>query len=151
MNNEPEGYRIHRYRVARYFLWSHILFIILVGVWFFGAGLVLAVLYPMTLGAWLPRRQADELRYWLDGTTLRVNQGVFFLKRKAIPLDRVTDVILVQGPVQRWCGIWALHIQTAGTGGHAVAEAILYGLDNPEEIRDELIRTRDAAAGRLSA
>lgn len=151
MSPEQGGYAIERERVARYFRWSHILFLLLVGIWFFGAGLVAAVIYCFTWGTWLPRKQADSLRYWLDGTTLRADSGVYFLKRKSIPLDRVTDVALVQGPLLRKFGLWTLQVQTAGMGGHSVAEATLYGLAKPEEVRDELVRMRDQAARRTTA
>jgi membrane protein YdbS with pleckstrin-like domain len=147
---EAKGWPIHRDRVSRYFFWSQVLVILLVGIWFFGAGLVAALLYPFTLGGWLPARQAAALRYWLDGSTLRVHLGVYFLKQKAIPLDRVTDVVLAQGPLMRWCGLWALHVQTAGAG-QPVAEATLYGLHDPEGVRDQLLRARDAAAARNRA
>ncbi|NOX56252.1 MAG: PH domain-containing protein, partial [Planctomycetes bacterium] len=56
-----------------------------------------------------------SLRYWIEGTTLRIEQGILVRRSKAIPLDRVTDVELVQGPLMRVCGIWLLQIQTAGS------------------------------------
>jgi membrane protein YdbS with pleckstrin-like domain len=130
--------------VQRYFYWSHILLIVVVGVWFMGAGIPLAALHAFTWGPILSRRQAEALRYWLDGTTLRVDVGVYFLKRKAIPLDRVTDFVLAQGPLMRWCGIWAIHVQTAGAGQN-VAEAMLYGVRDAERVRDELVAARDRA------
>lgn len=105
---------------------------------------MLAIVHAFTLGPWLSKRQSEELRYRLEGTTLRVDQGVFFLKRKAIPLDRVTDFVLAQGPLMRWCGIWAIHVQTAGTG-QAVAEATLHGVLEPERVRDTLLAARDEA------
>lgn len=145
MKPEPDGYRIQRTEVARCFFWTHILLILLIGIWFFGAGIVVAIIYAFTIGTWLPQKQAAALRYWLDGSTLRVDQGVYFLKRKAIPLDRVTDVMLAQGPLLRHFGLWVLNIQTAGAGGQAVAEAVLVGLETPEQIRDELLKARDAA------
>jgi membrane protein YdbS with pleckstrin-like domain len=145
MKPEPDGYRIQRDEVARYLFWAPILIILLIGIWFFGAGIVVAIIYSFTIGKWLPQKQAAALQYWLDGSTLRVDQGVYFLKRKAIPLDRVTDVILAQGPLLRHFGLWTLNIQTAGAGGQAVAEAVLLGLESPEEIRDELLKARDAA------
>jgi putative membrane protein len=151
MHHDPTGYAVQRDHVARYFYWTHILAILLMGIWFFGIGLVVAVLYAVTLGTWLPQRQATALRYWLDGSTLRADSGVYFLKRKAIPLDRVTDVVLSQGPLLRWCGLWSLQIQTAGMGGQSVAEVTLYGLERPEEVRDELLRARDQAARRATA
>ena len=62
-------------------------------------------------------------------------------------IDRVTDVVIVQGPIMRWCGIWGLQVQTAGTG-QGVPEAILYGLSDPENVRDQLMAERDRVAGR---
>lgn len=145
MKTEEAVFGVQQHRVKRYFFWNHIFAIIVVGIWFFGLGLIAAVIYAVSLGQWLPRKQAEALRYWLDGTTLRVDQGVFFYQRKAIPLDRVTDIVMVQGPLLRFLRIWALRIQTAGAGGPR-AEAVLYGLERPSKIRDELLAARDTAA-----
>lgn len=144
------AFAVGQSKVARYFLFGQALLIFFAGVWFFGIGIVLAIVYMLTLGPWLSRKQAEALRYWLDGRTLRVDQGVFFLKRKAIPLDRVTNVVLTQGPLMRWCGIWGLQIQTAGTG-EARPEATLYGLTDPEAVHDFLLKARDGAAARERA
>ena len=135
-------FAIERKAVARYFYWAHILVIIVVGIWFVGLGLLLAVLYALTLGPWLSRKQAEALHYWIDGGALRVDQGVFFLKRKTIPLDRITDVMLAQGPLLKLFGIWELRVQTAGTG-QSVPEATLYGVSDPEAVRDVIVMTRD--------
>ena len=135
-------FAVQRKPVARYFYWIQIVMIVVVGVWFCGAGIPLALLYGLTLGLWLPRRQAEALRYWLEGTTLRVDHGVFFLRRKAIPVDRITDVVLAQGPLMKLCGIWEVRIQTAGTG-QTTPEACLYGLTEPEAARDRLLMARD--------
>jgi len=142
-----DAYAIDRSSVAWYFLVGQTLLIILAGVWFLGLGLIVGVLYLFTLGPWLTSKQADALRYWRDGKTLRVDQGVFFLKRKAIPLERITDVVLTQGPLMRWGGLWALQVQTAGAGGQAMPEATLYGLVDAEAIRDELLAERFGQAG----
>lgn len=144
------AFHVGQSEVARYFLFNQALLICLAGVWFFGIGIVLAVVHMFTLGPWLSRKQAEALSYWLDGRTLRVDQGVFFLKRKAIPLDRVTNVVLVQGPLMRWCGIWGLQVQTAGTG-EARPEATLYGLTDPEAVHAFLLKARDEAAARERA
>ena len=144
-NSEPDGYRIQRTQVARYFFWKHVLLILLTGIWFFGAGIVVAIIYAFAIGTWLPRKQATALRYWLDDSTLRIDQGVFFLKRKAIPLDRITDVALAQDPLLRRFGLWTLNIQTAGSGGRPIPEGVLVGLESPEQVRDELLKSRDVA------
>ena len=135
-------FSVKRPQVARYFYYSQILLIILVGIWFVGIGLIIALIHAFTLGRWLPQRQSQALLYRLENYTLMVNQGVFFLKRKSIPLDRVTDIMLVQGPLMKACGIWELRLQTAGTGEN-MPEASLYGLDDPEGVRDLLLAARD--------
>jgi membrane protein YdbS with pleckstrin-like domain len=104
-------------------------------------GSVLALLWVAWLGRWLPRRQVEALRYRLDGSTLRIDSGVYFLRRKAIPLDRITALVLVQGPLMRWMGIWGLKVQTGGAGLGA-AGAILLGLKEPEKVRDVILQAR---------
>lgn len=136
---------IERDKVTWYIFWSHVLMTALFGVLLLGFGLVLVPLYLVAFGTWLPRKQAWALKYWLDGTTLRVDGGVIFLSRKGIPLDRVTDIVLVQGPLMRRVGIWGLRIQTAGMGAQR-AEATLWGLSEPQQVRDTLLKARDAAA-----
>ena len=73
MSPTANAYAVQRDRVAHYFYWQHIVFIILIGIWFFGLGLVVAIVYAFTVGVWLPQKQAQALQYWLDGATVRVH------------------------------------------------------------------------------
>jgi membrane protein YdbS with pleckstrin-like domain len=145
--SNPDEFDVQCRAVQHYFLLGQILFILGVGIWLFGLGIPVAVVHAVTLGPWLSRSQAAALKYWIDGGTLRVDEGVFFLKRKAIPLDRVTDIVLAQGPLMRWCGIWGIQVQTAGTG-QVVPEATLYGVAGPEQVRDRLLAARDKAVAK---
>ncbi|MBN2588282.1 MAG: PH domain-containing protein [Sedimentisphaerales bacterium] len=140
--SEKQEFAIQREPIARYFYYLQILMILLFTIWYFGIGIILALVHAFTLGPWLSKKQAEALHYWLEGNTLRADSGVFFLKRKAIPLDRITDIVIAQGPLLKKMGIWQLQIQTAGTG-HARPEVSLYGLTQPEQIRDLLIKERD--------
>jgi membrane protein YdbS with pleckstrin-like domain len=88
--------------------------------------------------------QAHNLRYRLEATTLRADGGVFFLFRKSIPLERITDIALVQGPLLRFFDIWAMRIQTAGS---AQCEATLYGVCEPEKIRELILSQRQRIYG----
>jgi putative membrane protein len=138
-------FQIKRQQVQRYFFWICTLMIALVGAFIFGFGALAAPVYALTLGPWLSRKQAEVLQYQLHQTCLFVHQGVFFIKRKTIPLDRITDIVLDQGPLLRYFDIWRLAIQTAGSG-QQVAEAYLYGLINPEEAKEQILIARDAVA-----
>ena len=152
--SERLSFKIDERKAARYFycscilitiafgIMSCILITIVLGLITFAIGLVATVIYAFTFAPWLSRKQAAALTYSLDGTTLRIDQGVYFLKRKAIPLDRVTDIVVTQGPFMRWCGLWRLDIQTAGSGQQQ-AEGYLYGLCDPEGVRDQLLLARD--------
>jgi len=113
-----------------------IVFIVLASVFLL---LVLSV-----FGHWLCPQQANNLCYRLEGSTLRADGGVFFLFRKSIPLERITDVALVQGPLMRFFNIWAMRIQTAGS---AQCEATLYGVRNPEEMRELILSQRKQVYG----
>jgi len=112
------------------------------GIW-----LVLGILGVLVVGGIIilvvSSYQAHALRYELDRGVLRVNQGFVFLSRKAIPLDRITDFTFVQGPLMQACGMWAIRIQTAGQGT-PMPEATLYGITDPEHIREWLLAQRDA-------
>jgi membrane protein YdbS with pleckstrin-like domain len=113
-----------------------------------GLGIVVALVHYFAFGLWLCPQQANNLRYRLEGTTLRVDGGVFFLVRKSIPLERITDIALVQGPLLRYFGIWAMRIQTAGS---AQCEATLYGVRNPEEVRESILSQRQRIDGEKAA
>ncbi len=142
MAETVEIFEIQRPQIARYFYWSGILMTALIGVFIFGFGALAALVYAWTFGPWLSRKQAAVLDYQLRESHLFVHQGVFFVKRKSIPLDRITDIVLAQGPLLRFFGIWRLDIQTAGSGQQQ-AEACLYGLVDPEQIKEKILQARD--------
>ena len=111
---------------------------------FFCFGITVALGYSFLFVPWFSLMQCINLRYRLDGDTLRVDGGVFFLFRQSIPLERITDVALVQGPLLRHYGIWAMGIQTAGS---QQCEATLYGVREPEKIRDLILSRRHQSDG----
>lgn len=128
-------FEIDRDGVERYFRTTQsLLWLLLISI--FGLGLILALIHYYKFGRWLCPQQANNLRYRLEGNMLRVDSGVFFLSRKSIPLERIADITLAQGPLQRHFGIWTLWIQQAGFGRHG---AILFGVCEPEKVRDLIL------------
>ena len=82
---------------------------------------------------------ADSLSYRVEGDVLYGRQKYVFTDiEKAVPMDKITDVIIMQGPVQRHFDIWALHVQTAGQGGMR-AELVMHGLADPHAVRKLLL------------
>ncbi len=87
---------------------------------------------------------AESLQYSLDQDKLSVSSCfalwgfVLYRQEKRIPLAKITDVKLVQGPILSKMNLWALHIQTASTGKNR-PEAVLYALAKPHEARDQIL------------
>lgn len=83
--------------------------------------------------------------------SLRVKRGVFNKVEKTIPLDKITDLGINQGPIMRHCGVEAIAIETAGQSGAGSALVNLVGIKNAEEFRDAVLDQRDALAdGKVS-
>jgi len=121
---------MHSHQIVIFFMVFMIFGLALVGIFVFAQ--------------WLCPQQAKNLCYRLEGSTLRADGGVFFLFRKSIPLERITDVALVQGPLLRFFDIWAMRIQTAGS---AQCEATLWGVREPEKIRELILAQRQGVYG----
>jgi len=61
-----------------------------------------------------------------------------------VPYNRITNISIYQGPISRHYGLGKLSIQTAGfsgtsSSGAKVAEAVIFGVKNFEEIKDVII------------
>lgn len=142
MSNDRIEFSLDRDRAGKYFFWQTTLILTFGFIFIFGLGLLLGLIYALFIGPWLCRQQAEALKYGVEGGYIRISCGVYFQKEKAIPLERVTDFALVQGPLMRYFGIWGLNIQTAGQGA-VVAEGMLLAIDEPHATRDRLLKIRD--------
>ena len=70
---------------------------------------------------YLPRRRR-HMRYTLTAGELTVTGGVLFAVRHRMPLTAVRHVTLLQGPVERLCGI--AYLSVSGLGGHILLEGL---------------------------
>lgn len=98
-------------------------------------GIVGVILIQLYLLAYI-----KTLRYQLSGDDLRLDSGVFWKKRKVIPLHKITNTNTLQGPLERWFGLGHLNVQTAGHGASTSPEGRLLGLEEFERIKEELMQ-----------
>ena len=81
--------------------------------------------------------------YELTEEGFRKEYGVIIKKYVTIPYERIQNVNILRGVLDRLLGLSSLKIFTAGTGGSGVggAEGLLPGLskDTAEELRNELV------------
>jgi putative membrane protein len=80
--------------------------------WMFG--LILIIPFFAGIGRWF------RFTYFIEGTTLKVNEGLFIRKKVTIPKNRVQSVDITAGVIQRVFGLVSVKIKTAGNETAAV-------------------------------
>jgi putative membrane protein len=88
-----------------------------------------------------------KLEYRVGAHELRIDSGWLHRTSRAIPFDRVTDVDLEQGPLQRLFGLARVKLETGGSAGGKEEEGVLHtiALDRAEALRDH-VRARKGLA-----
>jgi len=108
------------------------------------AGIALLPIWLLGWGQWYVRRAFESLKCELNERTLVVKRGIFFQVEKTIPLDKIQDLTVKEGPLLRWLGLRSLKIETAGQGTPGASEADLVGIVDPIDFRDQVLRQRDS-------
>jgi putative membrane protein len=121
------------------------------GVFILLATIVGVVLIPFwwIFGQWITARYLERMSCTLTEKSLKVERGILVRKEMTVPLDKITDVGLVEGPIMRWLDLQAVRIETAGqsTAGAAIQ---LVGVRNARDFRDAVLEQRDVVADRLA-
>jgi putative membrane protein len=114
-------------------LTATILGIVLVPFWFLFGGIV-------------TRRYLKSYRCTLTNRSLKVAKGILVRVEKTVPLDRITDLGLVQGPIMRLFDIEALSVETAGQSSQG-SLIQLAGIKEGRRFRDAVLKQRDLVVG----
>ena len=103
-----------------------------------------------------------EMRYYiLTDRSVRIREGVVFLRESTLTFANVQNLRIRQGPVQQLFGIADVLVDTAGGGsgkadsethqGAGAHRGAIQGIENPAEIRDLVMgllrKFRDAGLG----
>ncbi|HEU4431030.1 MAG TPA: PH domain-containing protein, partial [Myxococcota bacterium] len=107
-------------------------------------GILLLPFWVLGLGQWYARESIRRTYCALGERSIDVRQGIFFRSEAHIPLDKVTDLKVYQGPLMRWLGIHGLRIETAGQGTPAQSsEGQLIGVKDALMFRNRVVSQRD--------
>jgi len=130
------------------FLWwliPVVIFVVLSFETWIGIVVALSSLVPLLITAavtvyWISRFHSS-IAYVLDDDEITVTKGVWWKTRSFVPYNRITNINIYQGPISRRFGLGKVSIQTAGfsgtsSSGTKVAEAVIFGVKNFEEIKD---------------
>lgn len=97
------------------------------------------------LGMPFHRRQYQALSAVLTRRSLKIEGGVLVRVQKSVPLDKITDLALNEGPILRHFGLCSLKVETAGGGqGTGTGQAALVGVKDAIAFRDRVLAQRDA-------
>ncbi len=97
----------------------------------------------LLFGHYFTERYLQHMSCTLTDRSLKVSRGILVRQEKTVPLDKITDLGLVEGPLMRYMDLQALSVETAGGSG-AGALIQLVGIDGAREFRDTVLRQRDA-------
>jgi membrane protein YdbS with pleckstrin-like domain len=95
------------------------------------------------VGRAITQRYLDRMSCVLTERTLKVSKGLFVRVEKTVPLDKITDLGMVQGPIMRIFDVEALSIETAGSSGAGASLVQLAGIEGAREFRDAVLEQRD--------
>ncbi len=123
-------------RVKPYWMtvYAIVLFVTVAGIPF------LIVLF--LIGGWLTQKHLSRMKCELTEKFLKVEKGVMIKVEKNIPLDQITDLGLVEGPVMRFFGLKEISVETAGQSATG-ALVKLIGIVDVETFRDSVLKQRD--------
>jgi len=121
------------------------------------AGVIISVLtvvgIPLML-IWVPivlllsGKLIDRMEAILTPTKLIIRKGLLVRTEKLIPLEKITDVGLVQGPIMRCLGLHQISVETAGQSSGGQALVRLIGVVDTENFRETVLDQRDAVSER---
>ena len=97
------------------------------------------------IGLFFTRRYLARMECLLTNKALKVKKGIIVRTEKTIPLDKITDMGMVQGPIMRYFGLHKLTVETAGQSGQG-ALVSLTGIIEAESFRETVLNQRDENA-----
>jgi putative membrane protein len=117
----------------------------LLGTFVFLATVVGIPLIPIFLIiAWpIHRARFERLECELTDRSLNVRRGLLFREEKNIPLDKIQDVAMKEGPLLRKLGLASLSVETAGQRNPEGSDAALVGVVDAPAFRDAVLEQRD--------
>ncbi len=101
-------------------------------------GIPLAFLW-LIIGMSIHQKQFEGLGCSLTDRSLNIRMGWLFKKQQNIPLDKLTDVSIHEGPILNAFGVVRMHFETAGS-----APFILTGVKGGPQFRDLVLKQRDS-------
>ena len=108
-------------------------------------GLLVSFVGIIAMVVWIPfgwivhKKQYEHMSGALTDRSINMRMGWLFKKQQNIPLDKLTDVSIHEGPILNAFGVVRMQFETAGA-----APFILTGVKNSDQFRDIVLQERDS-------
>jgi putative membrane protein len=99
------------------------------------------LLISVPLMLFISSRMLKAMSAELTERKLVVKRGVLFKVEKSIPLEKITDVAMSQGPLMRAMGL-SLSFETAGQSGQGALVSML-GIEDAAGFREAILTQKD--------
>ena len=113
-------------------LWVLVLFIITIPI-----AIVMAIIYKLVLS-----RVIDSWECTLTSRALHVKKGIFTKIEKTVPLEKITDLQMMQSWLMRRFGLYRISVETAGQSGPGSLISLM-GITDTEAFRQAVLDQRD--------
>lgn len=122
--------------VVRYHLWgvAIMMTVTVVGILLLPIGLPLA--------HFLIKRYYERLEVVLTRRDLKVRRGILNVEQKSIPLEKITDLAVYQGPLMRLFDLKGIRVETAGQSAQGALVSVV-GIADVDTFRDTVLNQRD--------
>ena len=133
-------------RVKSYWIWQPVLGMVLAII-----TIPLAILYAIIARVFIDRYLAN-LSCALTERTLDIKKGIWNKTESTVPLDKITDLQLFQGPVMRYFGLHGFKVETAGQSSSPTGSLVnIVGIVDTKAFRRAVLDQRDRARTGASA
>lgn len=112
------------------------------GLTLFGIPLLI-ISVPLFL--FISGRMLQAMSATLTERKLVVRRGVLFKVEKSIPLEKITDVSMSQGPLMRAMGLYRLSFETAGQSAQGALVSLI-GIRDAATFRESILQQKDNMA-----
>lgn len=92
-----------------------------------------------------------RLRVILTSRDLKVHRGILNRIEKTIPLEKITDLAVYDGPIMRYFGVKGMRVETAGQTSTGGALVTIVGIEDTDGFRDMVLSQRDRVTDRDDA
>lgn len=97
------------------------------------------------IGLVVTKAYLERMECKLTDNALKVKKGILTRVEKTIPLEKITDMGMVQGPIMRAFELHTLTVETAGQSGVGSLVS-LTGITDAKAFREAVLRQRDSMA-----